>query len=136
GEPIHDLHDFRRRQSELRAIAGRVLPAADALRGQLGANPEGGHDAQLLRGSKDHGELLDPLEHDEDGLVEALGEESRLMYFSSLYPLQRMSPPLSCAVASAMRSSGLLPASSPKLQGAPNSTTSSTTCLCWLTLTG
>ena len=50
----------------------------DALRRQLGAHAERRRDAELLRGAKHHVELLDALEHDDDGLVEALREERGL----------------------------------------------------------
>src|SRR6185437_1500058 len=78
GEAVNHLDDLGRGEPELRAVAGRVLPPADALRGQLGADAERRRDPELLRSAKDHVELLEPLEHDEDRLVEALREESRL----------------------------------------------------------
>ena len=41
------------------------------------------------------------------------------MYFSSLYPLQRMSPPLSCALASAIEKLGLAARFEPEAPGRP-----------------
>ncbi len=57
------------------------------------------------------------------------------MNSASLKPLQMIgvSP---VAMATTAISSGLLPASSPKLKGMPKRSTSSTTWRCWLTLIG
>ena len=57
-------------------------------------------------------------------------------YARSLYPLQMMSAPGVSSSASAIRSSGLLPASRPMPCSAPKRTISSTTRRCWLTLIG
>ena len=57
------------------------------------------------------------------------------MYSSSLKPLQMMGVSLSASAITAI-SSGLEPASRPKWNGLPNSSTSSTTCRCWFTLMG
>ena len=57
------------------------------------------------------------------------------MNSASLNPLQMMGVSLS-AMATTASSSGLEPASRPNLYGRPKSSTSSTTCRCWLTLIG
>ena len=57
------------------------------------------------------------------------------MNSASLKPLQMMGVSFE-AIATTASNSGLLPASSPNLNGRPNSTTSSTTCRCWFTLIG
>ena len=133
----HDLDDLADGEAELGAVAGRVLPAADAARAELGAHAERGPDAGLLGGLEHEVELLEALEHDDHGLAEALREQRGL---DVLAVLVAVADDQAVRVADGRQRDqelGLGAGFEPEAaRAAPNSTISSTRCLCWFTLTG
>src|SRR6478735_1184684 len=87
GQAIDDLDHLRGGEPEFGAVARGICPTADALGRQLGANAEQRLDAELLGGSEYDVDLLQALEHDDDGLVELLRQERGLDVAGVLVPV-------------------------------------------------
>ncbi len=77
-ENLQRLEQFRRGEAEFRGVAAAVFPFSGARRGQLNANAEVGHHAELFGGAGDDVELVELLHDDENTLAHLLREQRQL----------------------------------------------------------